>query len=99
MLTLASGAPYDPTYYFEGDFNGSGEGFGRLDLVGNPYAGTSMPGNILNLQAFHVPCTWDAGTGACVPGTQHFGNVGPQRVHRAALPQFRFLAGQEHAAG
>ncbi len=76
VLTLASGAPYDPTYYFEGDFNGSGEGFGRLDLVGNPYAGTSMPGNILNLQAFQVPCTWDAGTGACVPGTQHFGNVG-----------------------
>jgi len=55
---------------------GCGEGFGRLDLVGNPYAGTSMPGNILNLQAFSVPCTWDATTQACVPGTQHFGNVG-----------------------
>ena len=76
VLTLASGAPYNPTYYFEGDFNGSGEGFGRLDLVGNPYLGTSTPGNILNLQAFTVPCTWDAVAGACVAGTQHFGNVG-----------------------
>ncbi len=76
VVTLASGAPYNPTYYYEGDFNGSGEGFGRLDLVGNPYLGTSMPGNILNLQAFVVPCTWDAVAGACVTGTQHFGNVG-----------------------
>jgi len=86
VLTLASGAPYDPTYYFEGNFNGAGEGFGRLDLVGNPYLGTSTPGNILNLQAFVVPCTWvpndptlPAGTpapGACLAGSQHFGNVG-----------------------
>lgn len=73
VLTLASGAPYDPTYYFEGDFNGSGEGFGRLDLVGNPYAGTSMPGNILNLAAFVVPCTWN---GVACTGGQHFGNIG-----------------------
>jgi len=76
VLTVASGAPYDPTYLGEGNFNGAGEGFGRFDLVGNPYAGTSMPGNILNLQALAVPCTWDATTGACVPGTQHFGNIG-----------------------
>ncbi|MGC2323539.1 MAG: TonB-dependent receptor, partial [Terriglobales bacterium] len=79
VLTLASGAPYDPTYYFEGDFNGGGEGFGRLDLVGNPSLGTSMPGNILNLQAFQVPCTWDVhllGGPGCDLGTQHFGNVG-----------------------
>ena len=76
VLTLASGAPFDPTYYFEGDFNGSGEGFGRLDLVGNPYLNTSTPYNILNLQAFQVPCTWDAATSACEPGTQHFGNIG-----------------------
>ena len=73
VLTVASGAPYDPTYYFEGNFNGSGEGFGRLDLVGNPYAGTSMPGNILNLAAFVVPCNWN---GSACTSNWHFGNVG-----------------------
>jgi hypothetical protein len=75
VLALAAGQPFNVNYLFEGDFNGSGEFFGRPDLVGNPFAGTSAPGNFLNLAAFQVPCTLDAG-GNCIPGTQHFGNVG-----------------------
>jgi len=89
VVTLMTGTPFDPTYFFEGNFNGSGEDFGRMDLVGNPFAGTSTPSNYLNLQAFAVPCTWVpsvpppvggyvAGVpvpGNCAPGSQHFGNT------------------------
>jgi hypothetical protein len=75
VLALASGQPFNVNYLFEGDFNGSGEFFGRPDVVGNPFLGTRAPDRFLNLTAFHIPCT-DDGTGACVPGTQHFGNLG-----------------------
>ena len=75
VLAVASGQPFNVNYLFEGDFNGSGEFFGRPDLVGNPFAGTHTPDNFLNLAAFKVPCTLDAG-GNCTPGTQHFGNLG-----------------------
>lgn len=78
VVTLASGTPFDPTYYFEGDYNGSGEFFGRMDLVGNPFAGTSAPFNLLNLSAFQVPCNYDpntsSGCSAANPN-QHFGNT------------------------
>ena len=75
VLALAAGQPFNVNYLFEGDFNGSDEFFGRPDLVGDPFAGTSTPNSFLNLSAFHIPCT-DDGTGNCVPGTQHFGNLG-----------------------
>jgi hypothetical protein len=75
VLAIASGQPFNVNYLFEGDFNGSGEFFGRPDLVGNPFAGTHTPDSFLNLAAFKVPCTLDAG-GNCIAGTQHFGNLG-----------------------
>jgi hypothetical protein len=75
VLALASGQPFNVNYLFEGDFNGSGEFFGRPDLVGSPFSGTSSPGQFLNLTAFKVPCTLDA-MGNCITGTQHFGNLG-----------------------
>jgi hypothetical protein len=75
VLAVASGQPFNVNYLFEGDFNGSGEFFGRPDLVGNPFAGTHTPDSFLNLAAFKVPCTLDAG-GNCIAGTQHFGNLG-----------------------
>jgi hypothetical protein len=75
VLALAAGQPFNVNYLFENDFNGSGEFFGRPDIVGDPFAGTRLPDQILNLAAFQVPCTLDAG-GDCVAGTQHFGNLG-----------------------
>lgn len=75
VLTLSAGQPFNVNYLFNGDFNGSGEFFGRPDLVGNPFAGTQGPGQFLNLAAFQVPCTLDA-SGQCIAGTKHFGNVG-----------------------
>ena len=74
VVTIASGMPYNPVYLYEDDFNGSGQYFGRGDLVGDPYAGTSTPDRVLNLSAFAVPCTPD-GNGSCAGG-KHFGNVG-----------------------
>lgn len=81
VLTLASGQPYNLNYLFEGDFNGSGEYFGRPDLVGDPFAGTNGTDKFLNLAAFAVPCRWDPAAGDCVPGTGHFGNL-PRNAYR-----------------
>jgi hypothetical protein len=75
VLTLASGQPYNLNYLFEGDFNGSGEFFGRPDVVGDPFAGTNGTDRFLNLAAFAVPCQWDAAAGDCVAGSGHFGNL------------------------
>jgi len=74
VLSIAAGQPFNVNYLFEGNFNGSGEFFGRPDLVGNPFSGAKGPGQFLNLSAFQVPCTVD-GLGNCI-GNQHFGNLG-----------------------
>ena len=44
VISLATGQPFNVNYLFENDFNGNGEFFGRPDLVGNPFAGTSRRG-------------------------------------------------------
>lgn len=77
VVTLASGMPFNVNYLFEDDFNGSGEFFGRPDLVGDPFngtGGTSDPSRYLNLSAFAAPCTPN-GEGGCAGG-QHFGDLG-----------------------
>jgi hypothetical protein len=76
VATVQTGQPVNISYLFEGDFNGSAEYFGRPDLVGNPIANQQTPNAYVNAAAFAVPCTWDAANQACVPGTQHFGNLG-----------------------
>lgn len=75
VLTLRSGNPFHLNYNFTGDFNGTGEFFGRPDLIGDPFAGTNGSDRFLNLAAFKVPCTFDAG-GNCIPSTFHFGSLG-----------------------
>ncbi len=75
VLALAAGQPFNINYLFEGNFNGSGEFFGRPDLVGSPFSGTKSPNQFLNLTAFKVPCTLNI-SGNCIAGTEHFGNVG-----------------------
>ena len=86
VLTLASGMPFNVSYLFEGDFNGSGEFFGRPDLVGDPFAGSSAPDRYLNLSAFAAPCTWDSRAASCVDGTGHFGST-PRNAFRG--PDYR----------
>lgn len=89
VVTHATGQPFNVNYMYEGDYNGSGEWFGRPDLVGNPYAGVSTPGALLNLNAFAAPCTVDA-SGTCLSGTQHFGNVGRNAFRGPNYTNFDF---------
>lgn len=68
---FSSGQPYTVSYLFENDYNGTGEYFGRPDIIGNPYSGVSGV-NLLNMAAFAAPCTVDA-NGDCVnphPGSE-----------------------------
>ncbi len=74
ILTLQSGQPFQLNYNFEDDFNGSGEGFGRPDVVGPIVYHKNDPNNYLQLSSFAVPCVLSQGTGAgncqlVVPGT------------------------------
>jgi hypothetical protein len=90
VVTSQTGQPVNVNYLFEGDFNGSDEYFGRPDVVGNPFAGQSLPDTYLNAAAFAVPCTWNASTEACVPGTQHFGNLGRNAFSGPMFVDFDF---------
>jgi outer membrane receptor protein involved in Fe transport len=74
LLRLSSGQPYNLNS-FE-NYNNTNEFFERPDVVGNPFTGTGGPSKLLNLSAFAAPCDWDPTAGACVPGSQHFGNLG-----------------------
>ena len=84
VLRLATGQPYNLNS-FE-NYNGTGEYFERPDVIGNPFAGVSTPGAILNLSAFAAPCDWDPVAGGCVAGTQHYGNL---RRNAFIGPNFR----------
>ncbi len=90
ILSIQTGQPVNVNYLFEGDFNGSGEYYGRPDLVGDPKAGRQLPNAFLNAEAFAVPCTWDASAGDCAPGTQHFGNLGRNAFTGPSFRQFDF---------
>jgi hypothetical protein len=72
MVNYATGQPYTVSYLFENDYNGSGEYYGRPDIIGDPHAGAHGI-NLLNLAAFAAPCTVDS-AGDCVNG--HPGSEG-----------------------
>ncbi len=90
VVAIQTGQPVNLDYLFEGDFNGSGEYFGRPDVVGNPFEGQSLPNTFLNASAFAVPCTWDPVAEACVAGTQHFGDLGRNAFTGPTLKNFDF---------
>jgi hypothetical protein len=78
MFNFATGQPYTVSYLFEGDYNGSGEYYGRPDIIGNPHSGASGT-NLLNMAAFAAPCTVDTNPtsptyGNCING--HPGSEG-----------------------
>jgi hypothetical protein len=64
IVTVQSGQPFQLNYNFEDDYNGSGEGFARPDVVGPITYNRNDPNNFLNLTSFAVPCTLAQGTGA-----------------------------------
>jgi hypothetical protein len=86
MFNFATGQPYTVSYLFEGDYNGSGEYYGRPDIIGNVYAGAHGT-NLLNLAAFAAPCTLDS-AGNCTNG--HPGNEGRNAFNAPNYTNFDF---------
>jgi hypothetical protein len=100
IVTVQSGQPFSVNYNFEDDYDGSGEGFGRPDLVG-PVHYSSDPRNYLDLSSFAVPCSYPAGRRRRHGVHLHsryasLRNRRPQLTHRTSLPAVRFFAFQEH---
>jgi hypothetical protein len=94
IVTAQSGQPFQLNYNFEDDFDGSGEGFARPQVVG-PVHYSSDPAQFLDLTSFAIPCTYPAagGTGfanSCIPGTRHFGNEGRNSLIGPHFRQFDF---------
>jgi hypothetical protein len=87
MFNYATGQPYTVSYLFEADYNGSGEYFGRPDLIGNPHKGVTGRTNLLNLAAFAAPCTVDS-SGNC--GSGHPGNTGRNAFNSSNYTNFDF---------
>lgn len=93
VITLQTGQPFHLNYNFEGDYDGSGNGFGRPDVVGAVHYNQSDPFNFLNLSAFAVPCTLNGqGTADtnCIAGTRHYGNLGRNSLAGPSFKNFDF---------
>jgi hypothetical protein len=99
LFNFQSGQPYTVSYLYEADYNGTGEFFGRPDIIGDPQVKhginpTDGGYNLLNAAAFAAPCTWDttlnSGSGGCVPGTQHPGNEGRNAFNATNFVNFDF---------
>jgi hypothetical protein len=98
IVTVQSGQPFHLNYNFEDDYDGSGEFFGRPDVVA-PVHYSSDPRNFLDLTSFAVPCIpapatalspFDGTASTCVPGTRHFGNEGRNSLIGPHFRQFDF---------
>ena len=101
--TLPPASPTPCSYLFEGDYNGSGEYFGRPDIIGNPKTKPVTRGWRLQPAELPPPLPRPApGTrrelGGCVAPAPASRQRGPQRLQRAELRQLRLLAHQDDAA-
>jgi hypothetical protein len=100
VLSLNDGQPFNVTWLdnFNYDINGTGEYFGRPDVIGDPWAGTHGPAQFLNLSAFAAPCTWDVVNGGCLGGT-HIGDLGRNAFRGPAYKNFDFSISKTFNAG
>ena len=94
IVTVQAGQPFHLNYNFEDDYDGSGEFFGRPDVVGAVHY-SSDPRNFLDLTSFAAPCSYPPGAGdgfadTCIPGTRHFGNEGRNSLLGPHFRQFDF---------
>ncbi len=97
ILRLSSGQPYNLNSF--SNYNNSNEFLERPEVVGDPFAGTGGPGKLLNLSAFAAPCTWDPTAGGCIPGTQHFGNLGRNAFVGPDFKNFDFALAKDTKVG
>ncbi len=98
IVTVQTGQPFHLNYNFQDDYDGSGEFFGRPDVVGAIRYNPNDPNNFLDLTAFAVPCTLDgAGVSAqnCMfspltGNSMHFGSEGRNSLRGPHFRQFDF---------
>jgi len=100
IVTIVSGHPWELVNDID-DYDGSGEFFGRPDLVAKPVYNFSNPTQFLNLSSFAVQCTLSGqgaaapdGTGIyaqdCLSGTRHFGSEGRNALIGPAFRQWDY---------
>jgi len=93
VVTIQSGHPFELVNALD-DYDGSGEFFGRPDLVAKPIYNYGNPSQFLNVGSFAVQCTLDGsgGTAAtnCLSGTRHFGTEGRNALLGPAFRQWDF---------
>jgi len=100
VVTVQSGHPWELVNTVD-DYDGSGEFFGRPDLVGKPVYNFSNPAEFLNVNVFAAQCTLSGlGAGApdkfgnlaadCLSGTRHFGTEGRNALIGPAFRQWDF---------
>ena len=93
VVTIQSGHPFELVNALD-DYDGSGEFFGRPDLVAKPIYNYGNPLQFLNVGSFAVQCTLDGsgGTAAtnCLSGTRHFGTEGRNALLGPAFRQWDF---------
>jgi len=95
IVSVQSGQPFQLNYNFEDDYDGSGEFFGRPDVVAPIVYHRRDPNNFMDLTAFAAPCSYPATGGdgfadTCIPGTRHFGNEGRNSLRGPNFRQFDF---------
>jgi Carboxypeptidase regulatory-like domain/TonB-dependent Receptor Plug Domain/TonB dependent receptor len=95
ILTLQSGQPFQLNYNFEDDYDGTGEFFGRPNVVAPVHYNQQDPTQFLDLTSFAAPCTYPASGGdgfadTCIPGTRHIGNEGRNSLIGPHFRQFDF---------
>ena len=98
VVTIESGHPWELVNALD-DYDGSGEFYGRPDMVGSPVYNFSNPAQFLDLSSFAVQCTL-SGQGAaapdgagiyaqdCLSGTRHFGTEGRNALIGPAFRQW-----------
>jgi len=93
-VSVQSGQPFTLNYNFEDDYSGGGDGFDRPDVVGPVVYDYHNPANFLQLSSFAMPCNIPPGisiggfTNDCVPGTQHYGNLGRNALQGPPFKQW-----------
>jgi hypothetical protein len=97
-VTIQAWQPFHLNYNFEDDYDGSGEFFGRPDVVAPIKYNRSDPRNFLDLTSFAVPCTLDGVDvfaqnclfSATTGNSMHFGNEGRNSLLGPNFRQFDF---------
>jgi outer membrane receptor protein involved in Fe transport len=96
IFNFATGQPY--TVHYFGNYNGSGEGFGRFDIANRSKLRQGVGGidpatggvALLNMAAFAPPCTWDPVNQVCASNSGHPGSEGRNAFNSPNFTNFDF---------